>query len=81
MVKIESQLAIRIEIGLEKAEFEGGLMLLPGPRTRTFQVQRGLNEIPLEIWRPWHSRNKKFLSCLTDGRIRIVNSVSQEVAV
>lgn len=74
-----SVLLIRIEIGLVRGGIEGGkAALYPGPKHRTFELQRGINrDVPRDIIEPWLRKNRPFLPCIKDGRIRIVESQEQ----
>lgn len=79
-VTVWSEFAIRIEIGLRLMEFEGGaLMVGGGPDYKAAQLVRGENHgIDAALIREWLRKNK-FLECVKEKRIRIVNSVSPTV--
>jgi hypothetical protein len=68
-VCVHSDLSILMEVGLEFG--------VRGPKYRSFQIIHGLNTVPAEIAREWFRVNKRFLECIRDGKIRLVDSVSQ----
>jgi hypothetical protein len=68
---VHSELKILMEVGLLFGE--------PGPRYRSFQVAHGINHVPADLAREWFRVNRRFLECIQNGKIRIVDS-SQEVA-
>jgi hypothetical protein len=79
-VTVWSDISIRIETGLRLMEFEGGaLMVGSGPNFKCAQLVRGENHgIDAALIREWLRKNK-FLECVKEKRIRIVDSVSPTV--
>jgi hypothetical protein len=73
---VHSDFAIRIEVGLEHggAAFKNSLQ--PGSNHRTFDLCRGLNTgVPRDIIEPWLRTNRRYLGCIKERRIRIVEQV------
>jgi hypothetical protein len=69
-----SDFSIRLEIGLERgADHEYKAALSPGRNHRTFELRRGVNHgVPRDIIAPWLKTNRRYLDCIKQGRIRVV---------
>jgi hypothetical protein len=77
-VRVQSDREIALEVGLVRGSNEFKSTLTPGPKYQRVQIQRGINTVPADIAREWLRKNK-FLDCVKEKRIRIVDkdSISQ----
>jgi len=78
-VTVWSDLSIRIETGLRRGDFEGGSGLSPGPNYKSAQLRLGVQDVDGQLIREWLKTNRKYLDCIKDGRVRILDSVSRTV--
>jgi hypothetical protein len=80
-VRVWSDIAIRIETGLRRGDFEGGAGLSPGENHQSAQLTPGYNEVDGALIRSWLKQNN-FLTCVKEKRVRIEapQTVTEETA-
>jgi hypothetical protein len=78
-VYVQSDRKILIEVGFVRGseEFKGTLQ--PGPNYQSVQLRPGLNVVDAKLAREWLRTNAKYLDCIKEHKIRIVDSPSQEM--